>query len=928
MDQLETQVSDLRSFLGAAPVPQQGADELRVVSPHSVAHHSAAPLRVSTHLQLSERGISSAQQTPQTQHAQHAQHAQEPQQAQQTQSQSPASTIVPSSNNAKRRADDADGAPAKQQRSKRNRYISIACNECKRRKIKCNGQTPCQRCGHLNLQCLYAPNCCANLKDSEEFRQMADQVRELQEQVSSLVSSVNSLRQETTRLAPLQDRVLPPPSVSPSSASSGRQQRTPLPFRVPTVYSGPTSMAYTVGVAKNTLLNMGYSGAAGDSHDDAAGQHEASPHASPLLAPAPSESLTQGAADPIWEFDEAEMMRVMDVYREEVDSMYPVVSLGPAIEYMKYAAAWTDSARRSGAAPPPGLEQFLSDPRTLLLKIMMCCALVVAEHGNSARAERLYDSMQPTIDKMLMTDPADVTRLPFLALCAGYRYLSNDEILGWRMMGQVARMCFELGLHRREGLLKITDRQTRRDVLHTFWSAYVLDRRWSFSTGLPFVCHDDKIDPKLPYPEDGHPFLVAMISYTRLSAKVWRMVDHFEPTVIRELKSRDFEELDREIMEWYESVQEDLKTGPLDLDRVSLPTGPHDLRRLRIWTRLRLNQVRIWLYTPVLHSATSMAENAPLARKVVDLAKQTIQLLALINSETDLYRRFQVFYHQFLTSSIAVLFLASTHAPLQFSALCRDEFYMALDLVKEMSARSFVSQRLWRTIRSLREYAPKLGLGLAEPSSFSSSSAAPAPAPAISSSLPGGGLATLAAAAPPSLPLPPPYLPGASSTQGHHGLTAPFGASGRAAGSASSLVPSPSDPQQQPQPQLAPGGPTTAAAAAAATAAATGHHHHHHQPIQTTAAAAAGDDQSNGLRLQTEMSRIYEGYMGAAYGAGGAAGAGAGAGGGAGAGAGGGAPAAMGYGGAPGHMLAGLGGDAFAAQVGDGGFYEHMRGMF
>ena len=42
--------------------------------------------------------------------------------------------------------------------------------------------------------------------------------------------------------------------------------------------------------------------------------------------------------------------------------------------------------------------------------------------------------------------------------------------------------------------------QARKNALNTFWSAYVLDRRWSFGTGLPYVCHDDKIDPKLPYP--------------------------------------------------------------------------------------------------------------------------------------------------------------------------------------------------------------------------------------------------------------------------------------------------------------------------------------------------------------------------------------------------------------------------------------------
>ena len=69
-----------------------------------------------------------------------------------------------SGNNAKRKNDDTPAQP----RAKRNRYISIACNECKRRKIKCNGQTPCQRCGNLNLDCQYAPNCCNNFKESEE----------------------------------------------------------------------------------------------------------------------------------------------------------------------------------------------------------------------------------------------------------------------------------------------------------------------------------------------------------------------------------------------------------------------------------------------------------------------------------------------------------------------------------------------------------------------------------------------------------------------------------------------------------------------------------------------------------------------------------------------------------------------------------------
>ncbi|OKP12230.1 hypothetical protein PENSUB_1966 [Penicillium subrubescens] len=43
-------------------------------------------------------------------------------------------------------------------RKKRRKYIARACNECKRRKIKCNGQAPCHRCGRQQIECVYVEN--------------------------------------------------------------------------------------------------------------------------------------------------------------------------------------------------------------------------------------------------------------------------------------------------------------------------------------------------------------------------------------------------------------------------------------------------------------------------------------------------------------------------------------------------------------------------------------------------------------------------------------------------------------------------------------------------------------------------------------------------------------------------------------------------
>ena len=82
-----------------------------------------------------------------------------------------------------------------------------------------------------------------------------------------------------------------------------------------------------------------------------------------------------------------------------------------------------------------------------------------------------------------------------------YHFHCDEEALAWRIIGQVGRMCIELGLHRRDSLFKVvTDDEERSKTIRLFWSIYVLDRRWSFGTGMPFALQDADIDPSLPEP--------------------------------------------------------------------------------------------------------------------------------------------------------------------------------------------------------------------------------------------------------------------------------------------------------------------------------------------------------------------------------------------------------------------------------------------
>lgn len=46
----------------------------------------------------------------------------------------------------------------------------------------------------------------------------------------------------------------------------------------------------------------------------------------------------------------------------------------------------------------------------------------------------------------------------------------------------------------------ITNENDRANAIKLFWSVYVMDRRWSFGIGMPFVIQDHDLDPSLPEP--------------------------------------------------------------------------------------------------------------------------------------------------------------------------------------------------------------------------------------------------------------------------------------------------------------------------------------------------------------------------------------------------------------------------------------------
>ncbi|KAJ6085906.1 hypothetical protein N7486_010187 [Penicillium sp. IBT 16267x] len=614
----------------------------------------------------------------------------------------------PVEDSAKRKAEQSNGT---QTRAKRNRYISIACNECKRRKIKCNGQVPCQRCGHLNLECRYAPNCCNNnFKDSEEYRSMGSQIATLQDQVNSLFNGLNDLRTQKRSFES-------PPFDHLSRDGSSQSVFTPLPGAMPKVRSrhphfhGPTSSAFNFDVAKSSLQSMGIAPAEDVIADDLTTAH-VTPAGSPPPHISPHVSTVHPTKDPLWSIRREETIRLCKVYEEEIGIMYPLVDITTVINQANLLYTFMEAATRTGFSQRglPGADG-LQDENSILLKLILATTLVVEGGGQSDLGRRLYLSIKPVIESKLW-EPHDIRNIQLFTIVATYHFHTDDDAMAYRLIGLAARMCLEMGFHRREALMKSFPNEDQlNEVIRIFWTVYSLDRRWSLGTGLPFVIQDEDIDPNLPEPDASLPYLRCMISYNRISSKIWYSGLGSEGTT--DIRRDEIGYLDYQVLQWYKQIPDELKFYPVESPK-SGETASRGLRRLRILLYLRMNQLRILIYRPVLHYAASIAEDRGHSQTVVDIAKDTVRVLTRLNQMSDIYRTQQITFNYFLVAALAVLFLAVCHAPADFNRQVRDEFYMALDLINGFSTKSFVSKRLWKTIKGLRMIGEKLGV-LARP---------------------------------------------------------------------------------------------------------------------------------------------------------------------------------------------------------------------
>jgi hypothetical protein len=171
--------------------------------------------------------------------------------------------------------------------------------------------------------------------------------------------------------------------------------------------------------------------------------------------------------------------------------------------------------------------------------------------------------------------------------------------------------------------------------------------------------------------------------------------------------------LDFQIQQWTQNIPPELQLIHPRLGSVA-QNQPRRLQLLRVLLYVRANHMRIFVHRDYILSASSISQNPTGARLVIAVAKDTIHVLVHMRETSNIYETQQNAFNYFLVSAISAIFLGVCHAPAEFSQSCRSEFYSALGLLSDLSAHSYISRRLWKSVRGLRQIAPRLGLSPTE----------------------------------------------------------------------------------------------------------------------------------------------------------------------------------------------------------------------
>ncbi|KAF2034609.1 hypothetical protein EK21DRAFT_56190, partial [Setomelanomma holmii] len=555
--------------------------------------------------------------------------------------------------------------------------LTTTSKECKRRKVRCDGQIPCARCAGQSIGCEYVP---------------ADHATP-----SSRSPTVAKILQHHS----------PASASSPAHRSNGRTgtlelSRLPPEFatNVPE-FCGPSSTEYVLNSVSGNLRAMGMQSAILDKHSESGVPATSSGR---LAQYGPFMKLLN--MDPLWDMTREDAKVLIDDCCEGLGTVYPVLSratMTATVDKVFHALrlAHAEGLRDRGGS----VVEALFDHNTNKLKIVLAIGMTKEAGGCEHQAQPLFQSTSEVLEGLIW-NPEGLHGIQLLYLVAMYHYHLNEEVRTGRCIAFAARLCLEAGLHRRVMLDRLfPDPAECEEALHAFWAVYMLERRLSLGQGIPFFIQDSYIDRSLYTSRVANPLLPALLQWTKLAGKVWHALNN---QTDRTSKSRidDINYLDYEIMTWYDAL-------PAYLQLPDAATwsqdAHHELSYYHSIIFVRKPHLRNLVYRPVLQSPIYARQNEPVLLKAIEVSKETIRTLHDLKEHTSLVWTHPMFFQQLLLTAFGNLLLAVVSTGPSIRSSSRNEFDMFLRMFHQLGSECAVLRQTWQRLQGLRDLHTMLG---------------------------------------------------------------------------------------------------------------------------------------------------------------------------------------------------------------------------
>ncbi|KAM0247223.1 hypothetical protein ACHAQJ_009931 [Trichoderma viride] len=631
---------------------------------------------------------------------------------------------------------------------KRHKYASQACEACRKRKGKCDGQQPCEYCWQHKFLCMYSGSGNDSHLESENLLSNEGQgISEGPNASSSLVQLVASLQEQVGNLADqvrqfrtakIPDTSFPLPSPQeegssnvdaiPAVPSYSSEAAAPLPSRSNRTeqrFYGPSSAEYTLNVARMKLHRSHgsqtttelFSRASIDVNQTNEDDYSA------------ASGVQQGT---IGREDENKLLRfrtilskqnalyMLRVYREVVDDFHPIVN----IDALERWAEWCYSRSGVIASGAITIERSPAPSDNDLLILNLALVIAICAESTLTGPEMvtaIYSNCQDLIYTKLMS-PAPKPQYVRIALLVSIVYFFKDNHQhAWRICGLAGRMAMQLGLHIRDVSRQLlTDEQQRAENNTLTLSIFILDRQWGTATGLPNQFQWSDFEQELEVP-GGHqvkvPYIRGMISFIRLSEEVSEAISK----ITKNGGSEDnelVEVMDFRIDQWRKKA-----LGHDFIAHISLGQflGEDSIPTWAVVLYLRANSMKGSLLRPLFSTKAGDAVSYGNIELGIKLVLKSIGILYTLMKTTDIYRKQRPYLQYVLASSCALLFLivayikhsqssSYTHLLNEFTGSISGCLRKGFEIAETYSNSSSSAQQLWKKFMLMKKLLEEVGI--------------------------------------------------------------------------------------------------------------------------------------------------------------------------------------------------------------------------